>query len=188
MSGRWMRNSFIYLLIAVAVMAIFFTLFSEPLGGSQEVPVSQVISMAARGQIELIEIDGEKLDVTTTSGETLTSRKEEGSSIFTVLVDNGVSSSTTAGIAIEILPDRCRTASPSGVCRPTGLITFKGYRSKDDEGSVLESGMDRFIRKPVEFDKIFAVIEEMTARWWRPARSGTRNRCWRPCALMRQRR
>ena len=85
MSGRWMRNSFIYLLIAVAVMAIFFTLFSEPLGGSQEVPVSQVISMAARGQIELIEIDGEKLDVTTTSGETLTSRKEEGSSVVEML-------------------------------------------------------------------------------------------------------
>ncbi|MCH8206859.1 MAG: ATP-dependent zinc metalloprotease FtsH [Chloroflexi bacterium] len=85
MSGRWMRNSFIYLLIVVAVMAIFFTLFSEPLGGSREVPVSQVISMAARGQLELIEIDGEKLEITTTSGEMLTSRKEEGSSVVEML-------------------------------------------------------------------------------------------------------
>ena len=32
MSSRWMRNSFVYLLIIVAVIAIFFTLFSEPLG------------------------------------------------------------------------------------------------------------------------------------------------------------
>ena len=85
MSRRWMRNSFIYLLIVVAVMAIFFTLFSEPLGGSREVPVSQVISMAARGQLALIEINGEKLEVTTTSGETLTSRKEEGSSVVEML-------------------------------------------------------------------------------------------------------
>ena len=84
MSGRW-RNSFIYLLIVVAVMAIFFTLFSEPLGGSREVPVSQVISMAARGQLELIEIDGEKLEITTTSGEMLTSRKEEGSRVVEML-------------------------------------------------------------------------------------------------------
>ena len=85
MSGRWMRNSFIYLLIVVAVMAIFFTLFSEPLGGSREVPVSQVISMAARGQLKLIEVDGEKLEITTTSGETLTSRKEDGSSVVEML-------------------------------------------------------------------------------------------------------
>ena len=85
MSGRWMRNSFIYLLIVVAVMAIFFTLFSEPLGGSREVPVSQVISMAARGQLALIEVNGERLEVTTTSGETLTSRKEEDSSVVEML-------------------------------------------------------------------------------------------------------
>ena len=85
MSGRWMRNGFIYLLIVVAVMAIFFTLFSEPLGGSRDVPVSQVISMAARGQVELIEINGENLEITTTSGETLTSRKEEGSSVVEML-------------------------------------------------------------------------------------------------------
>ena len=85
MSGRCMRHSFIYLLIVVAVMAIFFTLFSEPLGGSREIPVSQVISMAARGQVELIEISGENLEITTTSGEMLTSRKEEGSRVVEML-------------------------------------------------------------------------------------------------------
>ena len=45
MNSRWMRNSFIYLLIIVAVVAIFFTLFSEPLGGSREIPISEVITM-----------------------------------------------------------------------------------------------------------------------------------------------
>ena len=39
MNSRWMRNGFVYLLIAVAVIAIFFTLFSDPLpGGGQRVP------------------------------------------------------------------------------------------------------------------------------------------------------
>jgi len=85
MNRRWMRNSFIYLLILVAVMAIFFTLFSEPLGGSREVPVSEVISMAARGQLELIQVNGANLEITTTSGETLTSRKEDDSSIMEML-------------------------------------------------------------------------------------------------------
>ena len=86
MSGRWMRNGFIYLLVVVAVMAIFFTLFSEPLGGgSRDVAVSEVISLAARGQLELIEVNGDKLDITTTGGERLTSRKEEGSSVVEML-------------------------------------------------------------------------------------------------------
>ncbi len=90
MSSRWMRNSLIYLLIIVAVMAIFFTLFSEPLGGSTEVPFSDVITMAARNQLEEIEIRGDKLTLVTTGGEKLTSRKEEGASVVEILEQSGV--------------------------------------------------------------------------------------------------
>ncbi|MCH7746327.1 MAG: ATP-dependent metallopeptidase FtsH/Yme1/Tma family protein, partial [Chloroflexi bacterium] len=90
MNSRWMRNSFIYLLIIVAVVAIFFTLFSEPLGGSREIPISEVISMAARGDIDTIEVNGNNLTVITTSRETFTSRKEEGSSVVEILERAGV--------------------------------------------------------------------------------------------------
>jgi cell division protease FtsH len=85
-----MRNILIYLLIIVAVMAIFFTLFSEPLGGSTEVPFSDVITMAARNQLEEIEIRGDKLTLITTGGEKLTSRKEEGASVVEILEQSGV--------------------------------------------------------------------------------------------------
>ena len=80
-----MRNSFIYLLIVVAIIAIFFTLFSDPLGGSREVPISEVIRMAGSGELESIEVNGDRLNVVSTNGETLTSRKEEGSSIVELL-------------------------------------------------------------------------------------------------------
>ncbi len=90
MSSRWIRNILIYLLIIVAVMAIFFTLFSEPLGGSTEVPFSDVITMAARNQLEEIEIRGDKLTLITTGGEKLTSRKEEGASVVEILEQSGV--------------------------------------------------------------------------------------------------
>ena len=40
MNTRWSRNTLIYLLIFVAIIAIFFTLFSQPLGGSREIPIS----------------------------------------------------------------------------------------------------------------------------------------------------
>ena len=81
MSPRLMRNSFIYLLITVAVLAIFFTLFSDTLGGSQEIPVSEVISRSVRGEIERIEVRGDRLAVFTTSGDSYTSRKEAGASM-----------------------------------------------------------------------------------------------------------
>tara|TARA_Y100000588_G_scaffold182704_2_gene196475 strand:- start:2472 stop:4298 length:1827 start_codon:yes stop_codon:yes gene_type:complete len=90
MNIQWMRNSFIYLLIAVALIAIVFTMFSEPLGGSREVPVSQVISMSASGDVDVIEIDGDKLTILTNSGETLVSRKEAGASLVEQLHDSGV--------------------------------------------------------------------------------------------------
>ena len=90
MNSRWMRNSFIYLLVIVAIIAIFFTLFSEPLGGSREIPINQVISLAARNDIQTIEVRGEKLTIATTNGETFTSRKEEGSSIVEILERAGI--------------------------------------------------------------------------------------------------
>ena len=90
MNSRWMRNSFIYLLIVVAVMAIFFNLLSQPLGGSKEIGLNQVISMAARGQLEKIEVKGDKLTVVTTGGESFKSRKEEGASLVEILQGAGV--------------------------------------------------------------------------------------------------
>ena len=77
-----MRNSFIYLLILVAVIAIFFTLFSEPLGGSREIPISEVVRMAAGGELVSIDVSGDKITAVSTLQETFTSRKEGGSSIF----------------------------------------------------------------------------------------------------------
>ena len=85
-----MRNSFIYLLILVAVIAIFFTLFSEPLGGSREIPISEVVRMAAGGELVSIEVSGDKVTAVSTLQETFTSRKEGGSSIFDRLEAAGV--------------------------------------------------------------------------------------------------
>ena len=85
MSYRWMRNSFIYLLLIVALVAIVFTFFSGSLGGSDELSINEVITMASRGQVERIEVKGDSLTVTTFSGETYESRKESGSSIVEIL-------------------------------------------------------------------------------------------------------
>ena len=61
---RWMRNSFIYLLIIVAVIAIFFTMMGS-IGGTEEMDFSDVLALANEGQIQKIEVQGEKLTVYT---------------------------------------------------------------------------------------------------------------------------
>ena len=58
-----MRNSFIYLLIIVAVIAIFFTLFPSGFGGTEERDFSEIVTWARDGQVQKIEVQGEKLTV-----------------------------------------------------------------------------------------------------------------------------
>ncbi len=89
MSSRWMRNSFIYLLIVVAVIAIFFTLFSD-VSGAQPVPINEVVAMAKSGSLESIEIRGDNLTIMNNRGEVFTSRKEEGASILETLQRAGI--------------------------------------------------------------------------------------------------
>ena len=101
MSPRLMRNSFIYLLITVAVLAIFFTLFSDALGGSKEIPVSEVLSRSLRGEIERIEVRGDRLAVFTTSGESYSSRKEEGASMLDMLSSAGVATGAS-GVLVDV--------------------------------------------------------------------------------------
>ena len=84
-----MRNGFVYLLIVVAVIAILFTLLSD-VTGSREVPISEVVSMARRGQVESIDVSGNELTVTTFRGETFTSRKEDTDSVLAMLQGGGV--------------------------------------------------------------------------------------------------
>ena len=90
MNPRSMRSIFIYLLISVAVIAIFFTMFSEPFGGSEEVPITEIIGRAQAGQLKSIVVNGDSLEATTIDDENLTSRKEIGSSIVEQLESAGV--------------------------------------------------------------------------------------------------
>lgn len=90
MSSRWMRKSFIYLLILVAVVAIFFTLFADSSGGGREISITEVINMAARGDIDSIEVRHTNLTLETSTGETFSSRIEEGASIVKILEQAGI--------------------------------------------------------------------------------------------------
>ena len=97
MSNRWMKNSFVYLLIIVAIIAIFFTFFPGR-GSGTEVSISEVVSMAQSGRLQTIVVDGNSLSIRARDGQEFSSRKEDGASVLEILRDAGVES----GVDVEV--------------------------------------------------------------------------------------
>ena len=85
-----MKSMFIYLLIIVAVIAIFFTVFGESINGSSEISISKVISLASDGKLTSIEVKGDNLTAIGYDGSRYSSRKEPGSSIVEQLETAGI--------------------------------------------------------------------------------------------------
>src|SRR3990170_4876771 len=102
MTSRWMRNSFIYLLILVAVIAIVVSFFRPP-SNTETKDLSDVIALARSGQVESIEAQGDTLTVRLkNSSQVYKSRKESGSSIVEVLKDNGVQVGGQDGVDVKV--------------------------------------------------------------------------------------
>jgi cell division protease FtsH len=91
MGSRWMRNSFVYLMILVAVIAIVVVFMRGGDDSKESADLSTVISEAKAGSIDKIVVKNNSLEVTRKDGSEYKSRKEEGSSIYELL--------TTAGVA-----------------------------------------------------------------------------------------
>ncbi len=91
MDSRWLRNSFTYLLVLVAIAAIFYTLFARS-SSSNELDISTVITMAQKEQLDTIEVKGDSLVVLTKppDAEKFTSQKESSASMLDILEKAGV--------------------------------------------------------------------------------------------------
>ncbi len=92
MYGRWLRNSFIYLLILVAIVAIVFTLLP---GGSssQETTLTEFVSEAQNENVERVEVNGTELKYwlkDDANEQTFKSKMEEGDTARQVLQDAGI--------------------------------------------------------------------------------------------------
>ena len=113
MRSRGMRNSFVYLLILVAVVLVVVMLF-RPSGDSNEQDLSFVINQAQAGNVDRIEVSGDNLTVELTDGSQVTARKESSSSIEQILRENNV---PIGGDGVEI-----QISSPSQFGNIFGLL------------------------------------------------------------------
>ena len=100
MGNKWIGNAFIYLIIFVAVIAIFFTLFSSG-GGAEKVDLSAVITRADNGEVQKIVVDGDHLYVTLRGSpdQQLVATKEPGTSVFDVIPAETI---VSKGIQVQV--------------------------------------------------------------------------------------
>ncbi|KKM66261.1 hypothetical protein LCGC14_1482930 [marine sediment metagenome] len=93
MNGRWLRNSFIYLLILVAIVAIVFTLFGQGGSSDQETTLTEFIREAQNEEVERVEVSGRNLKYFLTDDpneQTFKTKMESGDTVRQVLQDAGL--------------------------------------------------------------------------------------------------
>ena len=100
MGNRWIGNTFIYLIIFVAVIAVFFMLFSPGDDGDQ-VDLTTILELAENGQVASITVDGDRLIAVQQNNQMLTAAKEPGTSIFEILQAAGINP-VERGINVEV--------------------------------------------------------------------------------------
>ncbi len=95
-----MRNSFIWLLVVVGVIAVFLYYVGGRIGGTPEEPISTVVELAKQeGTVEKIEIRDRDLTVFLATGE-IRSRLPEDTDILTLFRSEGIDLGTS-GITID---------------------------------------------------------------------------------------
>jgi len=103
MYGRWLRNSFIYLLILVAIVAIVFTVLQGGGPGKQEQSLSDFISEAKAGNVTKVKVDGNDLEYDLEGDDiAYKTTMEQGDSVRQVLSDQGLNPGDAGYPKIEI--------------------------------------------------------------------------------------
>jgi cell division protease FtsH len=100
---KWLRNSFIYLLILVAAIALFLSIFPST-GGKEptDMPISQVVQLAKEGKVKKITVEGETMVVERTDvQQKARARKDPNTDIFQILSTTGVTPAQLSQIEID---------------------------------------------------------------------------------------
>ncbi|MEX2431206.1 MAG: ATP-dependent zinc metalloprotease FtsH, partial [Dehalococcoidia bacterium] len=101
MGNKWAGNAFIYVIIFVAIIAIFFAVFSSG-DGATPTNLTNVIDMAEQGQVTTITVDGDRLIVE--AGVPVTryvATKEPGTNVMELLYAAGIDP-VAQGITIDV--------------------------------------------------------------------------------------
>ncbi len=102
--NRWLKNSFVYLIILVAALALFFNYFNTGTGGASPMGIYEVLAQAKAGSISKIvtQSGSDELVVTTRDNKQFRSRLETGDTITSLLLRAGVSPEDANNLVVQV--------------------------------------------------------------------------------------
>jgi cell division protease FtsH len=104
MDSKWLRNSFVYLILLVAVVALFFTAFPQPdQNREQAISLSEVARDVKDGSVRSIRVVEDKLEVEYGDKKKATSRKDPSGSVTQQLRDLGVTPDQLEQVSIRVV-------------------------------------------------------------------------------------
>jgi cell division protease FtsH len=103
--NRWLKNSFVYLIILVAALALFFNYFNSGAGASEEKDIWTILNDAKAGQIAKIEPQQGSNDFVATyiaDGKKYRSRVESGDTVTNLLIQYGVPQERASKLVVQV--------------------------------------------------------------------------------------
>jgi cell division protease FtsH len=104
--NRWLKNSFVYLIILVAALALFFQYFGNSTAQIEEKGIAEVIAAVKAGDVAKIEAQAgdEQITVTYTNGDEFRSRIETNDSVMSLLAQYGVELDESSSLVVNVEP------------------------------------------------------------------------------------
>jgi cell division protease FtsH len=102
-SPNWRRNGLVYLLILVAVIALFYSA-SRSAERPPEIDLTEVASLVQSGKVTAITVSGDQLTVKQDNKPTAVSHKEPGVNLTTALTQLGVLPEALAKVELQVAP------------------------------------------------------------------------------------
>jgi len=147
--NKWLKNSLVYLIIFVAVIALWFTVVQAP-GGAKPDDISAVIA-AVKTQHSVKKITttngSSNAEVEYTDGRKTTARLPDNSSIYEILKDNGVDPKDYPAISAKGASQWGSLLGTLGFLLPTvflvGILVFMMRQAQGSNNQAMSFGKSR---------------------------------------------
>jgi cell division protease FtsH len=152
--NRWLRNSFVWIIIMAAMLLLFFV-FMQRGPSTKEIPISQVAQDVKSGTVKKIVAQEESnkitvcYDNTQCTGQIATSTKEPTTSVYDVLKDSGIAPEEIDKVQIEVdqAPSWGNYLSILGFLLPTlilvGAFVFMMRQAQGTNSQAMSFGKSR---------------------------------------------
>ncbi|MFN0071690.1 MAG: ATP-dependent zinc metalloprotease FtsH [Chloroflexota bacterium] len=103
MDTKWLRNSFVYLIILVAIIALFFTVFQPTGERDNQISLNELAAAVKRGEVRRIDVSEDKLTIEIPGRQgKFTARKERQDTVPQVLANYGVTPDELARVEYRV--------------------------------------------------------------------------------------